>query len=141
MHPNAQELAGVPLFEGLSTTELDQLARHFDVEEYPQGRMPAREGAHGYAFFVLSEGSAHAELDGTVLEQLGPGSVFGEMAFFAPDSRRSASVVAETPIRVLAMFGTEFRQMQQGLPQVAERLQKLVDERSARVQGTGDQPA
>ena len=65
---------------------------------------------HGYALFVLDEGRARAELNGQVLEQLEPGAVFGEVAFFAPNSWRSATVVAETHIRVFSMFGTHFRE-------------------------------
>jgi len=57
--------------------------------------------------------------------------VFGEMAFFAPDSRRNADVMAETPVRVFTMFGTHFREMQVEMPEVAARLEQLIEERAA----------
>jgi CRP-like cAMP-binding protein len=60
---------------------------------------------------------------------LGPGDVFGEMAFFG-DGRRSAGVVADTDVRVLVMFGARFREMQLSMPDVAARLEDLVRERS-----------
>jgi CRP-like cAMP-binding protein len=131
-HPDPVQLAGVPLFAGLSGEQLADLAKHLEVEEFEIGRPPARSGQHGYAFFILAEGKAHAEFDGRVLERLEPGAVFGEMAFFAPDSRRTATVVPDTPIRVYSMFGTAFRVMQQTMPEVAERLEDLVRTRHER---------
>jgi CRP-like cAMP-binding protein len=52
------------------------------------------------------------------------------MAFFG-NGRRNAEVTAETEGRALAMFGTRFRELQQELPAVAERLQAVVTQRSA----------
>ena len=132
INPQASDLARVPLFEGVSNDQLEDLARHFEVNEYQAGAKPAREGEHGYAFFVLAEGSAHAEHNGHLLEQFVPGSVFGEMAFFEKDSHRTATVVADTPIRVFSMFGTDFRNVQLHLPEVAARLEQLFTERHAR---------
>lgn len=137
-NPQPAELAAVPLFAGLSSDQLATLAQRFEVDEIPAGKNPLQTGSHGYAFFVLASGNAHAELDGVVLEQLGPGAVFGEMAFFAPDSRRSATVVADTDIRVFSMFGTEFRVMQTELPDVAQRLEQTFAERHARVEAAHD---
>lgn len=124
-HPGVDELARVPLFEGLTNDQLASLASRFEVEEFQPGHSPARAGDHGYVFFVLAEGTAHVEMDGQVLEQLGPGSAFGEMAFFAPNSRRSATVVPETPLRVFTLFGTDFRTMQVEYPQIAHRLEDM----------------
>ena len=135
--PDPNGLATVPLFAGLSSSQLSELATHFEVEQYPAGHSTVSTGSHGYAFFIIAEGSAHAELDGDVLERLQPGAVFGEMAFFAPNSRRSATVVADSPITVYSMFGTQFRAMQMALPEVAQRLEDLFHERQARVAAHG----
>jgi CRP-like cAMP-binding protein len=126
-------LALIPLFAGLSHDQLTRLAGWMSVERFDVGESPIRASQHGYAFFVLDEGRARAELDGQVLEELEPGAVFGEMAFFAPNSRRNATVVAETPIRVFSMFGTQFRVMQTDMPDVAARLRRLFEERAARL--------
>ena len=124
-HPEVDELARVPLFEGLSSEQLSSLAARFEVEQFAPGHSPARAGEHGYVFFVLADGTAHVEMDGHVLEQLGPGSAFGEMAFFAPNSRRSATVVPDTPLRVFSLFGTDFRTMQVEYPEIAHRLEDM----------------
>jgi CRP/FNR family cyclic AMP-dependent transcriptional regulator len=138
-HPDPNRLATVPLFQGLSDEQRHMLAAWLEVEVFTPGRPPARKDQSGYAFFILDSGQAHAELDGEVLETLQPGAVFGEMAFFSPSGRRSATIVPDSEIRVFSMFGTYFRQMQSELPEVAARLERLVEERSARVQATKPQ--
>jgi CRP-like cAMP-binding protein len=139
INPDPAALAKVPLFAGLSADELQKIAAWLDVEEFAAGRLPARDHQAGYAFFILDEGQAQAEHDGKVLEVLGPGDVFGEMAFFDPSGRRSADVVPQTKVRVFTMFGTRFREMQQEMPEVAARLEQLVRERSARTRSADGQ--
>jgi CRP/FNR family cyclic AMP-dependent transcriptional regulator len=132
-HPEIAQLTQVPLFAGLSDEVLQTLTTRMEIEQYSAGASPAKVGGHGYAFFVLGSGTAHAELDGKVLETLEAGAVFGEGALFAEDSRRTATVVADSTIEVYCMFGTDFRTMQMELPEVAERLQSLNEERLGRV--------
>jgi CRP-like cAMP-binding protein len=131
--PDPDRLAGVELFRGLSKEDLTHLAAWMEVEEISGGKPMLREHTNGYAFFILDEGRARAEIDGKVLEVLEPGAIFGEMAFFAADGERSATIVPETDLRVYTMFGTRFRQMQQELPEVAARLQQIVEERIDRL--------
>src|SRR6266516_1688389 len=118
MHPDPDRLLRVPLFAGLSVDERKRLAR---------------EGASDYEFFVLDEGTVRVVHEGRTLRELGPGDVFGEVAFFR-EGRRSADVVAETNVRVLSMFGSRFRKMQISMPEVAARLQDLVRERTRAVE-------
>ncbi|HTW20068.1 MAG TPA: cyclic nucleotide-binding domain-containing protein [Mycobacteriales bacterium] len=131
--PDPARLASVELFQDLSDEDREHLAAWMEVEEIPAGHVMLREHTSGYAFFILDEGRAHAEADGKVLEVLEPGAVFGEMAFFAPDGERTATIVPETPLRVYTMFGTRFRQMQQELPEVASRLRQIVETRADRL--------
>jgi CRP-like cAMP-binding protein len=129
MNPDPSSLSKVPLFAGLSDDDRDRLASWLEVEEFPAGKRLAREGEYDYAFFILDDGRARVEHEGQALRNLGPGDVFGEIAFFG-DGRRSATVVAESDVRVLTMFGTRFREMQAKLPEVATRIENLVRERS-----------
>jgi len=128
-------LKDVDLFRSLDDEGRAALAPWLEAEDYPAGKAIVRDDDAGYAFFVLVEGQVRAEHEGKVLEVLNPGSVFGEMAILG-DGHRKASVVAETPVRVLSMFGTRFRQMQAAHPEVAARLEELARERAARVQST-----
>jgi CRP/FNR family transcriptional regulator, cyclic AMP receptor protein len=128
-HPDPDRLALVSLFSGLSVNDRTRLASWMDVEDFDAGRRLTEQGAFDYAFFVLEQGRVRVEQGGTTIASLGPGDVFGEMAFFG-DGRRNADVVAETAGRVLVMFGTRFREMQASMPDVAVQLQNLVGTRS-----------
>jgi NTE family protein len=130
MHPDPDRLRKVPLFEGVGTDQLEQIASWFDVEEHPAGTRLTREGASGYAFFILDEGRARVEVDGAAVNELRAGDVFGEMAFFA-DGRRTADVFADSEVRVLAMFGSRFEQLLALAPEVAHRLETLARGRPA----------
>jgi CRP-like cAMP-binding protein len=142
MHPQAAELAAIPLFAGLTDDQLASLAPHFEVGEFDAGHRLTRAGAHGYAFFVVAEGSARVEIDGEVVNHLTPGSTFGEMAFFASNSRRTADVIPDSPIRVFSMFGLDFRGLQQDYPEVAARIEEqhheLAERDRARHAGPAD---
>jgi CRP-like cAMP-binding protein len=131
--PDPKRLATSDLFRGLSEADRATVASWMDVEVFRPDRPIVHADDSGYVFFVIDEGRARAEHDGRVLEILEPGAVFGEIAFFAPDGRRTATVVPETPLRVFAMHGTRFRQMQKEMPEVAARLEEVVRERIARM--------
>ena len=130
MHPDPADLSRHELFKGLDEAQLQQLASWFEVEEFSAGRAIIRDGAAGYAFYVIDAGTVRVDLEGRDPVMLGPGAPVGEMAFFG-DGRRNAEVTAETDGRMLAMFGTRFRELQLELPAVAEQLESLVTQRSA----------
>jgi CRP-like cAMP-binding protein len=96
-----------------------------------EGSRFTTEGASGYLFFVIVEGTAQAEIDGRPVGKLGPGDFFGEVALLGETGRRMAAVVATSDMRVGVLFGTEFRQMETEVPQVAERLRAAMNERLA----------
>jgi CRP-like cAMP-binding protein len=121
-------LAGIPLFEPLSRAELEQLAGWFDVREVSEGVRLTGEGAPGYSFYVLVEGTAVVSAGDTTVAGYAPGDFFGEMAILG-DGRRSATVTTTSPARVLVMFGTEFRQLQQAHPGIAAHLEEAMQRR------------
>ncbi|MDP9260678.1 MAG: cyclic nucleotide-binding domain-containing protein [Actinomycetota bacterium] len=129
MSATAAELSGIPLFDSLSESEREQLAKWFDVETAGEGVRLTGEGASGYSFFVLLDGSAAVTSAGAEIATLLPGDFFGEMAILG-DGRRSATVTTTSPSRVLTLFGTEFRQLQQAHPQIAERIEAATRERA-----------
>ena len=126
----AADLASVSLFAGLSEAELAELADWFDTETVGEGRKLTGEGASGYSFYVLADGSAAVTVDDLQVATLAPGDFFGEMAIIG-DGRRSATVTTTSPSRLFVMFGTEFRRLQQAHPQVADALEAAVATRRA----------
>ncbi|HET9311886.1 MAG TPA: cyclic nucleotide-binding domain-containing protein [Actinomycetota bacterium] len=128
---DAHELEVVPLFAGLTKKERQQVAQHADVVDLPQGYHLVDEGAFAHEFFVLLAGNVEVTQDGKHLADLGPGDFFGEVALVEHD-RRTASVVASTPISAIVMHQRDFDMMQRELPHVAEKIHAAVHERSPR---------
>jgi len=130
MDATPAELSAVPLFASLSEPELREIASWFDAKDVGEGARIVGEGASGYTFFVLVEGSAVVKANGEEVGALGPGDFFGEIAILG-DGRRSATVTTTAPSRVLVMFGTEFRRLQQTQPEIASRIEATMGERVA----------
>jgi len=130
MDATPAELSAVPVFASLSEPELREIASWFDAKDVGEGARIVGEGASGYTFFVLVEGSAVVKANGEEVGALGPGDFFGEIAILG-DGRRSATVTTTAPSRVLVMFGTEFRRLQQTQPEIASRIEATMGERVA----------
>ena len=127
---DAQQLEGVGLFSRLSKKERATLARWTDEVSVPTGYLLATEGRFAHEFFVIEEGSAAVLQNGERIAELGPGEFFGEIGLLETE-RRTASVVARTPMRLIVMFEREFRQMEQDLPALADRIRSAVRARLA----------
>jgi voltage-gated potassium channel len=118
----ADDLAGIPLFATLEPDEQAAIAPWFELEDVSPGVKLTGEGASGYSFYVLRDGAATVSIDGREVRTLGPGDFFGELALLG-DGRRTATVTTAAPSRVLVLFGTEFRQLQQMYPELASRIE------------------
>jgi CRP/FNR family transcriptional regulator, cyclic AMP receptor protein len=121
-------LGDVPLFGGLTKRQLRRLARGTAVYEYEPGAALVKEGSQGHTLFVILEGNAKVVRRGRTIRRLGAREVFGEVAVL--DHRpRSASVVAETPVRCVALHRDELRAMVEEEPRVAWHLLETLAER------------
>ncbi len=125
-----EQLAAIPLFASLDEAALTALARSFELRDVSEGVELAGEGAPGYSFFVLADGSAVASAHGEEVGQIGPGDFFGEAAILT-DGRRHATVTTTAPSKLFVMFGTEFRRLEQEQPDVATEIERVMRARLA----------
>ena len=123
-------LAAIPLFAGLDETDLDRVAAAASDVEAVEGQSLATQGDFGYALYAVESGTAEVSANGSPLRTLGPGDVFGEIAVIA-SGRRTASVVATSPMRLIVLFNRDVWALEQQAPEAAERLRALVAERQA----------
>jgi CRP-like cAMP-binding protein len=119
------------LFSELAEAELAHIAAYAEFKTSDPGDVFTHEGASGYTFFVILEGTVDVDRGGQLIETLGPGDFFGEMAILG-SSRRNATVAAATRVELLVLFGTVFRTMESEHPDVAERIKRKVAERVER---------
>jgi CRP-like cAMP-binding protein len=118
-------LARVPLLRDVERKSLERLAREFRQRRFSEGSVVTSEGQPGIGFFVIAEGSASVNVGGEPRASLGPGDYFGEMALI-DEKPRSATVVAATDMRCLALSAWEFRPFVEENPTVAWALLQIL---------------
>ena len=121
MPVDPSRLGTLPLFEGLDDVGARADRRVRRGPDGPTGDVLAREGASGYTFFAILDGTVDVDRGGEFLETLGPGDFFGEMAIVG-EGRRNATVTAASEVEVVVLFGTEFRTLEDDHPEAAERI-------------------
>ncbi|MDX6521440.1 MAG: family transcriptional regulator, cyclic receptor protein [Gaiellales bacterium] len=125
---DANQLSALELFAQLSPEERERVAHWADEIEVDTGHHLIRRDGFGYEFFVILDGNAEV-MDGDVhLADLKAGDFFGEIALIE-QPRRSASVRATSPMRLMVMGRPEFASMTSHMPLVAERIHARIAER------------
>jgi CRP-like cAMP-binding protein len=86
---SAETVSQIPLFAGLSLTDLDGLLSNFEERSYPADSVVFRKGEYDPALYVLLDGVVEVVLDvpgseEAVIARLQSNDVFGESSFFCP---------------------------------------------------------
>ena len=123
-----ERLEEVNLLAGCSRRQLRAIARVSEVIEVPAGSVLARAGDPGEEFFLILDGHAHVEVSARKRSRLGPGQYFGEMSLL-DGGPRSASVVAETPLRLLVIKRRNFSTLLREAPELAQNLMTTLSRR------------
>ena len=106
----AEEMAllrSTRLFAPLPTPMLERLARNLIPISVPGGTVVITQGEAGDRFYAIVEGAVEVLEGGRRIATLGPGGSFGEIALIR-DVPRTATVVATTASRLLALDRDEF---------------------------------
>jgi CRP/FNR family transcriptional regulator, cyclic AMP receptor protein len=107
-----QILEGHLLFERLSPNEIDTLLKFSHVEQYRAGREIYAKGSLGDSMMAVLRGtvkmtSVSPEGKEIVLNMMGPGEIFGEIALL-DGGERSADAVARTDCELLVLLRRDF---------------------------------
>ena len=125
----AAQLGDVAFFEGFTPEELTRVAELADEVEAEAGAELMDQGRPGLECYVILEGTAGVYFSGEHVATLEAGSMVGEMALV--DHRpRSATVVAETPMRLLGFDTKAFRSLLDELPKASQRVMSLLNARA-----------
>jgi CRP-like cAMP-binding protein len=122
---DASRLAAIPLFADLDDDDLASISASAIEVEADEGETLATQGDLGHALFAIESGTVEVTADGKRLATLGPGDVFGEMAVVAAGIRM-ATVVATSPVRLIAMLKRDVWALEQRSPETAARLRELL---------------
>ena len=116
-----RHLERVPIFEGCSTRQLRAVADISKVVEVPERTVLTRQGEPGEEFFIIVDGTALVTLSMTKRHRLKPGEFFGEMSLL-DGGPRSATVKAETDLRVLVINRAHFWELIRAVPELTQQM-------------------
>lgn len=126
-------LENIPLFSGLSKQDVAAIAAHAITKTYPAHSIVIREGELSDSLYLILYGRAkvyvsNAEGAEAILNMLGPGDFFGEMALL-DNAPRSASVMTLEPTRVSIISKQAFRDCLARQPDIAYNLIRALNQR------------
>ena len=121
-------LDAMPTFAALDEGVRGALGSVLHETSVEAGATLATERDFAYEMFAIEEGKAEVRKDGDLLRSLRAGDVFGEIALLA-SGRRTTSVVAMTPMRMLTLFT---RDLPRRSPEVGVALRAVMRERVPR---------
>ena len=119
----AAELASVPVFRELSDTQRADVARRATRAREPAGMMFSKEGERGDELVIVLDGEVEVRHDGALLAVLGPGDFVGEVALLDDSARRTATVIARTPVVVAYLGRHDFEYLTAAVPGLLESIQ------------------
>lgn len=102
----------------------DQLSTR-EASEFPAGKLIMRAGAVGAFMYVVLEGRVAISVGESVIEHVGPGGMFGELAL-VDRSARAASATAESDCKLLAINRTDFLELVKAKPAFGASLLKSI---------------
>ena len=126
VHLKSRVINSCRLFTGMRPWQIKKIILLSRVEVFNQGEQVIREGEHSEEFFVILEGTADAQVighDGEVvtLRTMETGDVFGEIALVSKVPR-TADVVANENLRVLAMDWDSVKRVSGVYPRISSKL-------------------
>ncbi|MFP5299353.1 MAG: cyclic nucleotide-binding domain-containing protein [Actinomycetota bacterium] len=130
---STEALRAVPLFAGLTDKELKQIAQQTKEVSFPAGTAICTEGEKAVGMHVVLDGETKVQIGGRTRRRMGPGSFFGEVAIL-DGGPRSATVIAETDVRTIALPFWNFKNVLKENPKIAL---KMLEEVASRLRETG----
>ncbi len=114
-----ERLKEVRIFEECSQRQLRSIARIARVVDAPASTMLTRADELGDEFFLILDGTATVDVATETRGPLPPGAFFGEMSLLDGGPR---SIVAETPVRLLAISRRNFSVLLKEVPALTQSL-------------------
>ena len=122
------QLEGLSLFSGLSRRQKKVIAQHADEVDIAEGTAIVEQNRLATELFVIKKGSADVFDGDSLINQLGPGDVVGEIGVLETH-KRTATVIATSPVSAVVMYGPELTALEASMPGLFADLERLVRSR------------
>jgi len=123
-----QGLKAIPLFAPLSDEDLELVSTFVSEVSVSPGKHLVDEGDYAYDFFMIQAGTAEVIRGGVVVTELTAGDFFGEVGLLEKQ-KRNASVVAQTPMRLVTLSHWDLTRLRKRFPEAFVRLQEATEAR------------
>jgi CRP/FNR family transcriptional regulator, cyclic AMP receptor protein len=122
------DIGDIWLFSACSTSQLRAIRRAVEEITVSAGAVLVEEGTIGREFFFILEGTATVRRSGRKVATLEPGGYFGELALL-DRKPRSATIVAETDMKLLVLEQRSFNGLLDAIPAIAHKLLVAMSQR------------
>ena len=126
--PSFGDRHDLKVFDSKTMQELVAAFRAKPPQTFPAGRVIMKEGDAGVSMYIVISGRITVSIKGVVVEQIGPGGTFGEMAL-VDQVARSATAVAEKESQLLTIGRSDFLNLVKTKPGFAVSLLKTIADR------------
>ena len=120
-------VARIPLFRTLTASEIADVMAMLRAQKVDSGTVIARRGEAPHAMYLIADGEVEVKLRHKHL-RLGTGQFFGEIAALRR-TRRSATVTAVTPTRLLVLDALDLHALMDSQPALAARIEEAAREK------------
>jgi CRP/FNR family transcriptional regulator, cyclic AMP receptor protein len=132
-----ERLKEVRILEECSQRQLRSTARITRVFDAPAGTMLTRANKPGDEFFLILDGTASVDVATEKRGPLRPGAFFGEMSLL-DGGPRSATIVAETPVRLLVISRRNFFVLLKDVPGLNQSLLMTLSRRVRQIEESAE---
>jgi voltage-gated potassium channel len=115
-------VARIPLFNSLTATEIAEVMTMLRAQKVDSGTVIARRGEPAHAMYLIADGEVEIKLRHKHV-RLGAGQFFGEIAALRR-TRRSATVTAVMPTRLLVLDALDLHGLMDRQPELAARIEE-----------------
>jgi AAA family ATP:ADP antiporter len=122
----AMLLRSVPLFEGMTTRQLMNVADVVEQEVYGPDSFIARKDDYSDCMYIIVEGTVAITTGETELNTLGPNDFFGEIAVFEGATRSANVVTREGNVSLLRLGRDDLLSLMEELPGIAIHICKTL---------------
>lgn len=109
------------LFSACNKRDLQMIGRESDEVAVPKGKALTDEGKPGHEFYLILDGEASVRRGKRKVATLEAGQYFGELSLL-DRGPRTATVVAETDMRLLVLGQREFNGLLDEVPGLAHKV-------------------
>lgn len=120
-------VARVPLFLDFSASEIAEVMKLLHARKFERHSFIVQEGDEAHSMYFIASGVVEVQLPAGPVT-LSDGMFFGEIALLRK-SRRSANVVAVTPVNLLILDAADLHSLMERKPELAKQLREVARNR------------